>query len=128
MTRTYRAVLALIAAFGVLFAQIAVAAYACPMTFAQKQAMEQPAQDHGCCGDAVNAGEHGLCKAHCSQGKQSLDKRSLTVPDVGASMPALAAPGTGLLLVASEAPRELPSLLSRPTEPPHALRDCCLRF
>ncbi len=128
MTRTYRAVLALIAAFGVLFAQIAVAAYACPMTFAKKQAMEQPAQDHGCCGDAVEAGEHGLCKAHCNQGKQSLDKRSLSVPDVGASMPALPAPGGGVVLAASEAPQDLPSLLARPTAPPLAVRNCCLRF
>lgn len=57
-----RATAALVALLCVLFAQLAVAAYACPM----------PAQADCCM--AMDESEPALCQAHCQQGDQSFDK------------------------------------------------------
>lgn len=126
MTRRFRSFAALLALVGVLFSQLALAAYACPMeSLAQAAAMAEMDGEGGCCGQSVDGNNPVLCQAHCQQGKQTLDKPSFSVPDPG--------PATSVLPIAAEArPPDLsgalPLLLARETVPSLAVRLCCFRF
>lgn len=133
-TRTFRLVAALVALIGVLFTQLAVAAYVCPAgqisQTLEAVAAAQAVHDHrnmsGC--DEAAMGQPTLCKAQTQVGNQSLDKPPL--PDVS---PFLAA-----VLVASvvhdnhDAPYSSPQtagvLLTRTTAPPLAIQNCCFRI
>ena len=128
LSRRLRSAAAFLALSGVLFAQLAVAAYACPgpeaMTFAAAQA--GPGADLPCCGDGVPDPQPALCAAHCQQGDQSLDKPAAPNLPAAAIATGLAAPS--LVADAAPPPGRQPSLLSRSTEPALALRHCCLRI
>jgi hypothetical protein len=128
MTRRIRAFAALLALVSVLFTQLAVPAYACPMLFPDPAAVETMAEEAGCCGESIDAGEKGLCQAHCLQGNQSIEKRVVVPVDSFATIPAIA-----LLVSSPEAhpqpiPERLPLLLARDTAPSLAVRHCCFRF
>lgn len=102
--RSFAAVLALVC---VVFAQLGVAAYACPMG------------DAGECCMTMDAGEPSLCQAHCQQGDQALDK------PVNASVPpAIVVARVVIPEPAASPPREPISLLARPTAPCAAVRHC----
>lgn len=66
----------LLALVCVLFTQLAVPAYACPMLFPDPAAVETMAEEAGCGGESIDAGEKGLCQAYCLQGDQSIEKRA----------------------------------------------------
>lgn len=124
--RRLRFLAALLALASVLFAQLAIAAYACPI--AAGLAQEASAGEGGCCGKAMDPEQPALCAAHCQQGDQSLDKPSASLPGLGPWLPVSAPPG---ILDAAERPRppgELASLLARDTAPAAAVRHCRLRF
>lgn len=112
------------AIFAVLFAQLAVASYACPFLAAPVE-MTAPMPDGGCDGMPMDQDQPALCHAHGQQGDQSLDKPLVPLPQ-----PAL------LQGLASEwgadpgmdTPGEQRSLLAYATAPPVALRHCCLRY
>ncbi|HJV85342.1 MAG TPA: hypothetical protein VJ698_07675 [Noviherbaspirillum sp.] len=133
-TRKSRFFAALVALIGVLFTQLAVAAYVCPAGQIS-QTLEAVAATHavhnhqdmsGC--DEGGMGQPGLCKAQTQVGSQSLDKPQL--PDVS--------PFLAVMLVASlfhedhDAPyvssQITGSLLSRTTAPPLAIQNCCFRI
>lgn len=126
-SRRSRFLPALVALLGLLFAQLAVASYACPgeeaMAMARMMDAEAP-----CCGDAVADPEPALCQAHCQQGDRSLDKPPAPSPALAAAalpLPA-AAQATGPPIGAP--PGEQASLLARATAPPLAIRHCCFRI
>lgn len=125
--RRLRFLAAFIAVFGVLFAQLAVATYACPLPWMDAAPVEQAADTHDCCGKSMVDGEEGICQAHCQQGDQSLEKRSAPSVDPAASPPALLPPPR-LTPVDGPPSLELPLLLARRTTPSVAVRNCCLRF
>lgn len=80
-----RSIFAWIALLGILFSQLAVAAYACPLMagpMSDAPASEQVADDmagmpcEGLTVDAsieLDADQPGLCVQHCGQGSQSVD-------------------------------------------------------
>ena len=115
MTRRVRSFSALFALLALLFAQIALASYACPTA-------------GDCGGMPLDSQQPALCHAHGQQGDQSLDKPSAPLPDPVATTPVPALPGTLLDPLILIAPSPLQSLLSRATAPPLALRHCCLRI
>ena len=124
--RSFTALLALV---GVLFSQLALAAYACPgaqaMAFTAIQL--EASAERPCCGDSVPESQPALCAAHCQQADQSLDKAA--APAVPAITWVAILPGLAVLEVAPDAapPGEQRSLLARATAPSLALRHCCLR-
>ena len=115
MTRRVRSFSALLALLALLFAQIAVAAYACPMA-------------GDCGGMSLDSQQPALCQAHGLQGDQSLDKPSPPLPDPVAATRVPALPGALLDPAIPIASSPLQSLLSRVTAPPLAVRHCCLRI
>lgn len=124
MKRTIRFLAAWLALFAVLFAQLAVASYACPYMAAPA---EMAAPMDGCDGMPMDPDQPALCHAHGQQGDQSLDKPLVPMPQP-ALLQGLAIdwePHSGL---APGPPGELRSLLARATAPPVALRHCCLRI
>ena len=121
LPRKHRVVAALIALVGMLFMQLAVAAYACPGS------SELPAPTAMADCDEADPAAPALCHAHCQDGQTSLDK-----PEVRT---AAAAVMFFMTLVAVEpvsggtqARFEPASLLRRSTAPPISIRHCCLRF
>jgi hypothetical protein len=129
-SRRIRALIAFLAVMGVLFAQIAVAAYACPG--AQEMALAAVGMEAGAemppCGEGMAEPQPTLCSAHCQQGDQSLDKPAApAVPAIAwvAIPPGAAAPDVAL---AASLPGEQRSLLARATAPSVALRNCSLRI
>lgn len=132
LPRKYRLLTALVALFGMLFMQLAVAAYACPglasgngsdtMASNGSAMPSMPDCDQP---DPVNP---ALCHAHCQDGKSSLDKADVPVVSPAAVMvstiltpfePLIPAPITGA---------QPPSFLHRTTAPPIAIRNCCFRI
>ena len=128
LRRSYRLVTALIALASLLFMQLAVAAYACPMLSpqTQDQALTPPMAMADCHG--MDQDSPSLCGAQADSGKQSLDKPA--TPHVEPFLKA------ALLLdvVAVEAltpasagmhARSIPAALAAP---PIAIRHCCWRI
>lgn len=132
LRRKYRILTALIALFGVLFAQLAIAAYVCPALHSGQQSAtmageSSPMQSMPGC-DQPDTTEPALCIAHCQDAKSSLDK-----PSVPAVLPAavivssiLAALAPPLLAPLQDVERT--SLLLRITSPPISIRHCCFRI
>jgi hypothetical protein len=121
---------AFLALVSVLFAQFAIASYACPGSAAMATTAVSPMADMpGCEESAPEAERTALCQAHCQQGDQSSERAG-----VSAAPPAMQyAPPSMVFLVPAEAtapPEAAPqaSLLERPTGPPLAVRHCCLRI
>ncbi|CAN7597179.1 hypothetical protein LJR289_004333 [Pseudoduganella sp. LjRoot289] len=126
-SRTTRLVAALITMFSLLFAQLAVAAYACPdLTMSSMSAKAAQDAMPGCAD--MDMAQPGLCQAHCASGHQSLD----TPP--APHVPAFVSGGLVAVVavadrVFSTAPPPLSSpLLTRTTAPPLAIRHCCFRI
>lgn len=119
LSRPLRSIAALVALCSLLFMQLAVAAYACPvLTVAAatsdcaRMDMEQPA----------------LCHAHAQPGHQSLDKPDIpqVSPFVAADLTVTLLPATTVASPLQELPTDL--LLTRATAPPLAIRHCCFRI
>jgi len=111
---------AFLALVSVLFAQFAIASYACPGPAAKATAAVSPMADMPGCEESAPASERtALCQAHCQQGDQSLDK------PVNASLPpAVAVARVVAPQPAASPPREPSSLLARPTAPCASVRHC----
>lgn len=122
LRRTNRVVAALIAMFSLLFMQLAVAAYACPM-LAQETPPPMTADCHN-----MDRENPVLCHAFVESGKQSLDKAAAPAvqPFVAAAALAEVAPvdqlaPAGALLAPSAVPAMGPA-------PPIAILHCCFRI
>lgn len=132
LPRRYRILTALIALFGMLFMQFAVAAYACPGLQGgdTSQAMVDDATAMqtmpGC--DQPDAAKPALCHAHCQDGKSSLDKpQTPVVSPAAVIVSAILTPLEPLTPAHSFGARP-DFLLSRITSPPIAIRHCCFRI
>ena len=132
LRRRHRLLTALVALFGVLFTQLAIAAYICPElnVGTSNQAMaavEPPMQSMPGC-DQPDAANPGLCHAHCQDGTSSVDRAELpAVSPAAVIVSNILAP---LRPVVSSPPRdeEPDSLLLRSTSPPISIRHCCFRI
>ncbi len=132
LRRKYRILTALVALFGVLFTQFAIASYVCRdagrgndllAMSADASVMESmPGCDH-----SVPANP-ALCHAHCQDGNSSLDR-----PDIPVVSPATVLVSAIATPVEPRASAPLPddeseSLLLRITSPPISIRHCCFRI
>jgi hypothetical protein len=122
-TRWFAVVLAL---FGMLCMQLAVAAYACPKVDNEAQA-EMMANMPGCTG--MDNTQPSLCKSHCHPKQQLVDKAEL--PPVAP----FALSGLGYLAgitVAPPVPQPADAFAraqqARATAPPLAIANCCFRI
>jgi hypothetical protein len=122
--RPFAAILAIVA---VLFAQLAVSAYACPGAEAMMPAAVMAQGPAPCHENPTQAETTPLCQAHCQQGDQSSEVRAAALPAVTL----LALPSPGMIVSPVHDARAMatqPSLLERPTGPPLAVRHCRFRI
>jgi hypothetical protein len=115
--------------FSLLFSQLAVSAYACPvLNEAQKAQASDMANMPGCTGMNEDKGSPALCAAHCDAGHQSAETTGTPAvqPFVPCSLEVVlpriehSAPPLGPLL------ESVP--LTRATAPPLAIQHCCFRI
>lgn len=117
-------------AIGVLlFAQLAVAAYACPTLFSVAATSVPAVASHGPdCGDpsgGMDPAATNLCAEHCKSGQQSAQASTMTVPaallSVRYTMP--------LVPVRAPPPRSAAASISALVagEPPHTILHCVYR-
>lgn len=126
--RRHRLITVLFALLSLLFMQLAVAGYACPVDSKVSEVAAMAEAGMPCAGDmaTVDLDQPSLCHAHCQSAQQTADKVQVptpvgviatgftyTIEPIRASAPARAA----------QAP-----LLLRSTAPPIAVRNCCFRI
>ncbi|HWW72798.1 MAG TPA: hypothetical protein VN089_22880 [Duganella sp.] len=124
-----RALAAIIMLFSLLFAQLAVSAYACPVV-GKPRMLEAASMANmpGCTDTGMDKSSAALCAAHCDTGHQSADTSG--TPVVQPFVPC------NLEVVLPRVERAPPSLasslesvpLTRATAPPLAIRHCCFRI
>jgi hypothetical protein len=134
LRRPSRFVAALLALFGMLFMQLAVAAYVCEETQVHTSGSsimstqpEAAARGMPDCG-SYDTSQPGLCQAHAQNGNQSLDKPN--APLVSQFVPAVLAAVSGsprTALAPIEARYRLPAL-TRSVAPPLSISNCCFRI
>jgi hypothetical protein len=126
--RRHRLITVLFALCSLLFMQLAVAGYGCPMESKVAEVAAMAEAGMPCAGDmaSVDAEQPGLCHAHCQSTQQTADKLPTLTPT--------GAVATGFTYSIAPAPASQPvrqagsPLLRRTTPPPIALRNCCLRI
>jgi hypothetical protein len=128
--RRHRLITVLLALFSMLFMQLAVARYVCPMVMMDVAEGTQAMAHAGMpCADsmpmAMDDAQAGLCQAHCQADQQSADTYAL--PDLP-MMPAMSHDFAkqSALPIPQGVPLQAP-LLQRTTTPPLAVRNCCFR-
>jgi hypothetical protein len=126
--RRHRLIAVLFALFSLLFMQLAVAGYACPVDAKVSEVAAMAEAGLPCAGDMaiVDAEQPGLCHAHCQSTQQTVDKAQSPAP--------IAAVTTGFTYTIEPVhpspaahPAQAPSL-SRTTAPPITVRNCCFRI
>lgn len=130
LKRAMRKLIALLGGSAILFAQIAVAAYACPalaasQTSEQVAAMDMSATEAPCA--EMDVKQANLCVEHCQYGQQSLDHPVTPVVFAVADLPYVHARLDGPAFIGSTQEYSQ-SLLTRTTAPPLAVRNCCFRI
>jgi len=134
LTRQLRFLTALIALVGMLFAQLAVAGYACP-SYQTGMTSESPMmlassdhQDMPGCGQ-MDQNLPSLCHAHAQTGSQSLDKPQLPqLPPFSAAALAFVVNHVAVSDVSIDNPPQSLPLLARITAPPLSIQHCCFRI
>ena len=125
MTRINKRIVSLWLLVAMVFMQLAVSAYACPMLADALHAKTEMVSADPCC-DHAGIAQPGLCQKHCQDGQQN-------VSDSPAPLPALtyAAPVVLDLAITQSTSFStttlLPSLLHA-TSPPLSIRHCCFRI
>jgi hypothetical protein len=131
MTRSFLRTICRMLIGVVLFAQLAVSAYACPgLSGAGAQSMDTDRAAAGIhCEDmagSMDASSTNLCAEHCRQGHQSDQAATVTVPAVLLTalyrLPLAPAPSTPSPRQAAEVDSALAAI-----SPPHAILHCCFR-
>ena len=123
-----RFIAATVALLSVLFAQVAVAAYACPGVEAMARTAVAMADMPDC--DMPNPGERSpICLAHCQQGDQSLDKPAPSLQGLAVAWGhPVALEVRANVEGASGPPGARDFLLERPIEPHATARHCRLHI
>jgi hypothetical protein len=120
MRNLFRSAAACIAALGILFSQVALAAYACPMEFVAAAASAEPAD---CCLEEA-AATASLCEEHCKDSKASTaDNAPASVDFVPAFTVWLTRPAG-----VSQPPNFSSPTLVHATSPPLSILNCCFRI
>jgi hypothetical protein len=130
--RRHRRVLSGWLILALLFAQFAVAAYACPRATAEPANMAAMDEMPGCDGSmaaTIDPGQPQLCKAHCERGAQTVNPISAIDLPAATSMAAVLDGSPRLLLADAAAARHgpVPSGAPPPGSPPLYLTLLVLR-
>ena len=133
LSRQCRVITALIALIGVLFTQLAVAAYVCPNVQFKvanaAHAMASPGKSHHMPGCGMTDMVYpALCHAHAHAGAQSLD-----VPQLPHVSPFMILTLQAIVIDGAELQRAIevsvpPLILARSTAPPLSIQHCCFRI
>ncbi len=128
LRRRHRLITVLVALFSLLFMQLAVAGYACPVESKVVEAAAMAEAGMPCAGEtAMDTEQPGLCHAHCQSAQQTVEKVQAATP--------MGAVATGFAYTveppnrpsAPRPPAQTPSLL-RSSAPPISVRNCCFRI
>ena len=122
MNRTVRKLTGWISIFVIVFAQLALSAYACPMDQVAAKAQAQNAEPD-CCPDRANASA-GLCHEHCKDSKV-VSGEAPPVPPVFMASFVLSLP---VLRDASPSGAGLPSQFFQRPALPLSVLHCCFRI
>ena len=123
MNNVTRKLVSLLGIVAVVFAQLAVSAYACPMQFIGDDDTVAAFEPNSSGRDAESP---ALCQKHCENGQQIINDAPQPLAAV-TSAPAPDVTPTINQAEQSSAVAVSPSLL-RVTAPPLAVRNCCLRI
>ena len=128
--RRHRLTTVLLALLSLLFMQLAVAGYSCPVSGSQRQNVAAVAQaEMPCAGSMASTLDEALpslCHAHCQGGEQASDIQPAQLPVMG--LGSLLFHTVALLAPPVPGTAPLPSLMARATAPALAIRNCCLRL
>ena len=118
----------LIALISLLFMQLAVAGYACPIGSKVGAVAAMAEAGMPCAGDmtTVDVDQPGLCHAHCQSAQQAADKVQVSTP-VGVVATGFTYAIEPIWASMPPRPAQAPLLL-RSTAPPIAVRNCCFRI
>lgn len=129
LSQPTRAIAAIIMLFSLLFAQLAVSAYACPL-LDKEQTMVGGGMANmpGCTGMGMDKSSPALCTAHCDTGHQSASTSGApnVQPFVPCSLEVVLAPFERYSLSLVSSLESVP--LTRSTAPPLAIQHCCFRI
>lgn len=129
-----RVIAALIALMSILFAQLAVAAYACPRTqevqgmTSNQEYLAAADQRHPPDCEELDSESPSLCHAHGQTGKQSLGKPPVPHVPPFAATTILIAGISGHAHSPANSYTIDPFSLKRTTAPPLSIRNCCFRI
>ena len=123
MKRGWRIRTACLAIFAMLFAQLAVAAYACPALSPEKAAVTAPSPASPCENMQMDKDLANLCQKHCHGDQQSQGGSAPVVGFVPSFIVELDVPA-----VAASATLATPPALSHAIAPPLIIRNCCFRI
>lgn len=126
--RRYRVLTVLFALISLLFMQLAVAGYACPVESKVSEVAAMADAGLPCAGDmaTVDADQPGLCHAHCQSAQQAADKVQVSTP-VGVMTTGFTYIIEPVWVFVPAKPAHAPLLL-RSTALPIAVRNCCFRI
>lgn len=128
--RRTRLITVLFALISLLFMQLAVAGYACPVTGSRATEISAMAEAGMPCAESMamnmDDAQPNLCHAHCQVGHQSADKYQTPSPPAMDTLPADLALQVIIPLFAL-APLQPPHM-QRTTAPPLTIRNCCFRL
>lgn len=134
LPRTHRLLTTLVALFGMLFMQWAVASYACPGlqagdgSGAARAAQTDMPPMPDCDQQQPDAARPALCHAHCHDGQASPDRAEAPAVFPAAVLVSTLLAAFEPLVEDSSPDAEPPSFLHRATAPPVSIRHCCLRL
>ena len=126
INRLFRVRVIAIAIFALLFAQLSVAAYACPSSATRGADAEMAIDCAGMMADDADPAAPNLCAEHCHYGQQSDQPRTPAAPAV--ALVALYAVSSPLLLSDPILPAAESSGLLVAPSPPHTILHCCFRI
>jgi hypothetical protein len=132
MSPSTRLITALLMLVSLLYAQLAVAAYACPLQSGAPtkaaMAVASMAEMPGCTEMGMDKSRPALCGAHCDAGHQSADTPAAPVvaPFIPCALELVLPPLAQAAAAFASASESLP--LTRSTAPPLSIQHCCFRI
>jgi hypothetical protein len=124
MNSITRKLVSLLGIVAVVFAQLLVSAYACPMLLMGADDVSAATPQADTCADDMAS--PALCQKHCENAQQNINDAPQPLAGV-ALAPAFAVKLPAVMGMALSVPALQPSLLHA-TSPPHAIRHCCWRI
>jgi hypothetical protein len=126
--RRHRLITVLFALVSLLFMQLAVAGYTCPMAskVSEVAAMAEAGMPCASSMATVDTDQPSLCHAHCQSAQQSVDKVQAPAP-AGFMLTGFTYTLEPTRASTPTQPAQAPLLL-RSTAPPIAVRNCCFRI